>query len=82
MIDTAEKRKSVAALLVIFGPGVTSNAAKDAEWRQQAGWSYSGIAPLELLPCYFDVLSGMRDTAVSAQGAMSDDPIEVTAELC
>ena len=26
------------------GPGVTPNGSKDQEWRQQAGWGYSGIA--------------------------------------
>lgn len=44
-IDTAEKRRSIAG---IGGrrsrPGVTPNAAKDAEWRQEVGRSYSGIA--------------------------------------
>jgi hypothetical protein len=44
-IDTAEKRKSS----LCFGgpwllPGVTPNAAKDAEWRRQGLWAYSGIA--------------------------------------
>lgn len=44
-IDTAEKRRSVAGLPHLpMGWCVTSNAAKDAEWRQQAGWGYSGIA--------------------------------------
>ncbi len=44
-IDDAEKRKSVAGIgFFIVGPGVTPNISKDAEWRQQAGWGYSGIA--------------------------------------
>jgi hypothetical protein len=44
-IDNAEKRKNVAAIgYWLFGPGVTPNSSKDAEWRQQAGWGYSGIA--------------------------------------
>lgn len=43
-IDTAEKRRSVGGVpFFVFGPGVTPNIAKDAEWRQQSGWSYSGI---------------------------------------
>lgn len=43
-IDTAEKRRSVAGIgFFLVGPGVTPNATKDQEWRQQAGWSYSGI---------------------------------------
>ena len=43
-IDNAEKRKSISGIILPLIPGVTPNAAKDAEWRQQAGWSYSGIA--------------------------------------
>jgi hypothetical protein len=44
-IDNAEKRKAISGVggppLI---PGVTPNAGQDAEWRQQSGWSYSGIA--------------------------------------
>lgn len=44
-IDTAEKRKAISGIgFPGLIPGVTPNAAKDAEWRQQAGWLYSGIA--------------------------------------
>lgn len=43
-IDSAEKRRSISGIWIPLMPGVTPNAAKDAEWRQQAGWSYSGIA--------------------------------------
>src|SRR6056300_253376 len=44
-IDTAEKRRSAASVMYAGSvPGVTPNASKDAEWRQQAAWSYSGIA--------------------------------------
>ena len=43
-IDTAEKRKSIAGIHMRYsGPGVTNNSAKDQEWRQEAGYSYSGI---------------------------------------
>jgi len=42
-IDTAEKRRSAAAVLFPTLPGVTPNASKDQEWRQQAAWGYSGI---------------------------------------
>jgi len=51
-IDSAEKRRSAAGTAFGGGvllPGVTPNTTKDAEWRQQAAWSYSGIlaeAPL------------------------------------
>lgn len=43
-IDTAEKRRSVAGTCFRYGaPGVTPNATHDQEWRQEAGFSYSGI---------------------------------------
>ena len=43
-IDTAEKRRSVSGIVSVpFIPGVTANSSKDAEWRQQSGWNYSGI---------------------------------------
>lgn len=42
-IDTAEKRKSLVGLQYWSGPGVTPNASPDQEWRQEAGYSYSGI---------------------------------------
>jgi len=42
-IDDAEKRRSAAHVGRPSVPGVTPNAAKDQEWRQQAGRSYSGI---------------------------------------
>ena len=41
MIDTAEKRRSAAGFRRL--PGVTPNASKDQEWRQQAARRYSGI---------------------------------------
>ena len=44
-IDSAEKRKSAVGIsLYASGPGVTPNASPDQEWRQEAGYSYSGIA--------------------------------------
>lgn len=47
-IDTAEKRRSAAGVgYFIVGPGVTPNASKDAEWRQQSAWGYSGIPVAE-----------------------------------
>lgn len=43
-IDSAEKRKAISGVGIQFtAPGVTPNANEDAEWRQQAAWSYSGI---------------------------------------
>ena len=45
-IDSAEKRRSLASISLIFmGPGVTPNASKDVEWRQEAGFGYPGITP-------------------------------------
>ncbi len=43
-IDTAEKRKSISGIHMNICPGVTPNSGKDAEWRQESGFSYSGIA--------------------------------------
>lgn len=44
-IDTVERRRSAAGVgFFVVGPGVTPNAAQDAEWRQQAAWGYSGIS--------------------------------------
>lgn len=43
-IDTTEKRRAVSGIGgVPLIPGVTPNASKDVGWRQQAGWSYSGV---------------------------------------
>ena len=41
-IDNPEKRKSISGINYL-GPGVTPNSGQDQEWRQQAGYSYSGI---------------------------------------
>ena len=44
-IDTREKRQSVVGIGFYFsGPSVTPNASPDAEWRQEVGWGYPGIA--------------------------------------
>jgi len=44
-IDTAEKRRAAAHVSRVWcGKGVTPTVGKDAEWRQQVAWSYSGIA--------------------------------------
>jgi len=44
-IDTAEKRRSVVSINgYALGAGVTPNASPDQEWRQESGYSYSGIA--------------------------------------
>lgn len=44
-IDSAEKRRSAYYAFHVRGiPAVTPNAAKDAEWRAEVFWTYSGIA--------------------------------------
>ena len=43
-IDTAEKRRSISGIWFHSIPGVAPNVAKDAEWRQESGRGYSGIA--------------------------------------
>lgn len=56
-IDTAEKRRSAAGIGFYGLPvAVTPNASKDQEWRQQAGWSYSGIEAGEAQPVYASIL--------------------------
>lgn len=42
-IDDAEKRRSVVGVHYYMAIGVTPNAAKDEQWRTQAGYSYSGL---------------------------------------
>lgn len=43
-IDSAEKRKSAYGTFDVRAiPSVTPNSGKDAEWRQQVQWGYSGI---------------------------------------
>ena len=47
-IDSAEKRKAISGIMIPhLIPGVTINSSKDQEWRQEAGWSYSGIEAAE-----------------------------------
>ena len=44
-IDTREKRQSAAWVsCYLVGVSVLPDLAKDREWRQAAGWGYSGIA--------------------------------------
>lgn len=43
-IDSAEKRLSISGIPVPLIPGVTPNSGQDGEWRQESGWSYSGIS--------------------------------------
>jgi len=53
-IDTAEKRASTIAInLYSMGPSVTPNSSKDQEWREQAGYGYSGIAATDVIAVTF-----------------------------
>ena len=42
-IDSKEKRASIVGINYISGPSPIPNASKDQEWRQEVGYSYSGI---------------------------------------
>ena len=69
-IDSAEKRRSISGIGLIT-PGVTPNASKDQEWRQEACWSYSGILvtiAVYVTPhCEHTVLEENRDCTVLAE---------------
>ncbi len=52
-IDNAEKRRNLAAMHVPIVPGITPNASKDVEWRQQSAYGYSGISPSSVVPPTF-----------------------------
>ena len=43
-VDSAEKRRNVAATMPPFPSGVTPNGILGVEWRQQSGWGFAGIA--------------------------------------
>ena len=58
-IDSAEKRKSISGVTIILIPGITPNSAKDAEWRAQSGWNYSGISFLAMGFANFDEYDDM-----------------------
>ena len=55
-IDTREKRASVVGINRLAGPSVTPNSGKDQEWRQEVGYSYSGI--LAAAPVVIGLLVG------------------------
>ena len=66
-IDTAERRRSVSQVITgLFGPAVTPNASKDREWRQQAGWGYSGI----------DLATGSERRVASALESVNDFDVD------
>ncbi len=64
-IDNREKRQSVVGINMLWGPSPTPNAATDQEWRQQAGYGYSGIladnpvAPTETVLDFERVVRGV-----------------------
>lgn len=60
-IDTAQKRKSAAAVGLVFTPpGVTPFALRDEEWRQEVAWGYSGILVNEPEITEEDMTQGRR----------------------
>ncbi len=63
-IDTAEKRKSLSGvgLMPFVMPGVTPNSDKDAEWRSQVGWRYSGIATAGIVTQAYTVVRDLSGT--------------------
>lgn len=78
-IDTREKRQSVAWLVTGLGaPSVTPNASKDQEWRQQAGWGYSGIAVDEPEDVIYVTASALTlSHTAPAIDVLRHDPAEV-----
>ena len=79
-LDNREKRQSASG---IAGPpfiaGVTPNASADAEWRQQAGWSYSGIAAADVTYRDADIYLYSHYIAQSALDTMYITQQNVTA---
>ncbi len=77
-IDTAEKRKSISGVggppLI---PGVTPNSDKDQEWRQEAGWGYSGIEAWEGIALYKIYRSPGGANDYTLQGSMGEDDAAV-----
>ncbi len=65
-IDTAEKRRCVAG--IPLGTGVTPNAVKDQEWRQEVGWGYCGIlaAAAVVAAGIVDLTAVARDFSLTA----------------
>ncbi len=55
-IDSREKRASIVGINYLSGPSPTPDVAKDQEWRQEVGYSYSGI--LASTPVIVTAVSG------------------------
>jgi len=79
-VDTAEKRRSVGGVPYLpLGVNVTPNVAKDVQWRQQAAWSYSGIAPAPPTPSSGgEPTSPIQTTAIQAS-AIQRSAIQTSA---
>ena len=70
-IDSAEKRKAISGIFMPFGPGVTPNVLKDAEWRGEVGFGYpflSGVTP-PATPANFSVTAGDAQVTLSWQAS-------------
>lgn len=65
-IDTREKRQSVVGLNRVSGPSVTPNPLKDQEWRQEVGYSYSGILAWTGMPPSFNVVWALNSNNLFA----------------
>jgi len=75
-IDTAEKRRSISGLPFLT-PGVTPNAGKDQEWRQEAGWGYSGILVAALFGWSWAIEAYLGGSWVNiSEDVMNERPIK------
>ena len=79
-IDSAEKRRSAAGFgFFLLGPGVTPNTDKDAEWRAQAGWGYSGISTIVAEGDPWGINGGARLDALPGIGGAVSSPSALPA---
>ena len=68
MIDNREKRQSVIGIHYASSVSPTSNASPDQEWRQQAGFGYSGIPAENPTPPTFEPFYAMRSNNLIGGG--------------
>ncbi len=60
-IITAEQRRAaMAPCFAYYSPGVTPNAAKDEEWRKEAGHAYIGTSSTPPPPAIDTFISTAR----------------------
>ncbi len=65
-IDTPAKRRSISGVAgVPLIPGITPDASKPVAWRQQVGWSYSGIAPSPPVTSFAPIVEFVIDFTVT-----------------